>query len=181
MLRSGQPEEAKAEYRAVLQIQTRLVEDFPDVIDYRHALGKTLNNLAILLAKDGELDEARRMFALAIDHQLKAYQAVPTNREYATSLRNHYHSLGDLALVQKDHAAAAETASRLAQVRPDSADDAQLAARFFGRCVTLAEHDTQLSEDQRAALAQSYADQAMEHLREAVRRGLTNVKLLKDL
>jgi tetratricopeptide (TPR) repeat protein len=176
----GKHEEAKTEHRAVLQMRTRLVEDVPNAIDYWHGLANSLYSLAMLLAKDGELDEARRMYALAIDHQRKAYELVPTNGEYARSLRNNYHALGDLLLKLKDHAAAAETANRLAQVRPDSADDAQLAARFFGRCVTLASQDPQLSSEQRTALAQSYADQAMQHLHEAVRRGLTDPGRFKD-
>jgi hypothetical protein len=45
----------------------------------------------------------------------------------------------------------------------------------------LAKQDSQLSSEQSAALAQSYADQAMQHLHDAVRRGLTDVKQLKNL
>jgi tetratricopeptide (TPR) repeat protein len=173
-------EDAKAEYQAILQIRTQLVADFPEVVEYWHGLGKTQRDLAGLLAREGALDEARRAFLLAADHQRRAYEAVPTNREYARSLRNNYHALGDLLLKLKDHTATAETANLLAQVRPDSADDAQLAARFFGRCVTLAEQDPQLSSEQRTALARSYADQAMQHFHEAVRRGLTDLGRFKD-
>jgi len=45
--------------------------------------------------------------------------------------------------------------------------------------VTLAEKDGALSDDERQALAKSYADQAMEYLREAVRRGYKNAATLK--
>ena len=53
------------------------------------------------------------------------------------------------------------------------------AARVFGRCVALAEQDPALSAARRNELAQSYADQAVGNLREAVRRGFTNVGPLK--
>jgi tetratricopeptide (TPR) repeat protein len=178
---NGKPEDAKAEFRTVLQIQTQLVEEFPDVIDYRHGLANTLHHLAALTVNDGALEEARRMIELAIEHQLKAFQAVPTNQGYAGGLRKHYHGLGDLTLKQADHAATAEAANRLAQVHPHSADDAQYAARFFGRCITLAERDAKLFEDQRAALAQTYAEKAMEHLHQAVRLGYANVRLFREL
>jgi eukaryotic-like serine/threonine-protein kinase len=175
----GKPEEAKAEYRAALQTRTQLVEQFPGVTDYRHGLGQTLNNLAVLLTRNGELDEARRMYVLAIEHQLQACRAVPTNHSYADSLRNHYHGLVSVALKQKDHAATADAAAGLSQARPDVADDALRAARFLGYCISSAEQDTTLPESQREALMKSYADQAMESLREAVRRGLKDVKQLK--
>jgi hypothetical protein len=38
----------------------------------------------------------------------------------------------------------------------------------------------ELSEDERVALAQIYADRAMEHLREAVRRGFNNGAVIKS-
>jgi hypothetical protein len=82
-------------------------------------------------------------------------------------------------VVQKDHTALAHVAGKLAQIRPDVAADSELAARFFGRCKTLAEQDAAVSDDQRQTLAESYADQAMEHLQEAVHRGFKNVAALK--
>jgi hypothetical protein len=97
------------------------------------------------------------------------------------ALREHYHGVGDTALLQKDHAGAAEAADKLAQVRPDNASDSELAARFFGRCVSLAENDAGLSPAERESLAQRYADRAMEHLHEAVRRGHTKVASFKRL
>jgi len=174
-------EEAKDAHREALTSRRRLLEMSPADPGYLNGATTTLGFLARLFRKDGEVDEARRHYALAAEHQLQALLAAPANSGFARRLRNCYHGVGDTALLQKDHAAAADAAVKLAQVRPEVADDAQLAAQIFGRCATLAEQDSQLTESERQALAQSYADQAMEQLREAVRRGYDDVAALKSL
>jgi len=173
--------EAKAVYREALKSWLPLLEELPADTGCLTGTAQTFSSLAGLLKRDGEIEEARQLYALAAEHQLKAHQAVPTNSTYALYLRQDYHGLGDVALLLKDHATAAEAGGKLALVRPDVADDAQLAARILGRCVQLAELDMRLSEGERVALKQAYADQAMEHLREAVRRGYDKVALLKSL
>lgn len=171
--------QACAEYKQALEIRTQLLEQFPDVTDYRHGMGEILHNLGALLIKEGDLAEAGRMFSLAIEHQLQACRTVPQNANYARSLRNHYYGLASATLRQKDHAASSQAARQLAQALPDVADDPYRAARFLGRCIVLAEQDPKLDEPMRRAVAQSYVDQGMEHLREAVRRGYSNSRVLK--
>jgi tetratricopeptide (TPR) repeat protein len=173
-------DEAKDSDREAIHWYRQLVERPSPSARELNAAAVNYNNLAWALRKDGEIDEARRNYALAVEHELKAFQIAPTNAKIALFLKQDYQGLGDMALVQKDHAAAADAASKLAKVRPDNAADAELAARFFGRCVTLAEQDTQLSEDERRALAKSYADSSIEHLREAVRRGHKDAAALRS-
>jgi tetratricopeptide (TPR) repeat protein len=168
-------------YREALPLWLPLVEQSSPSPRDLSGLATTHHYLAALLRKDGAIEEARQHYALAVEHELKVLQAVPNSAKHAGSLFELYHGLGDMALLRKDHAGAAEAADKLAQVRPDNAADAELAARFFGRCVRLAEKDLQLSETERVNLAQSYADRAMEHLRETVRRGYGKVASLKSL
>jgi tetratricopeptide (TPR) repeat protein/predicted Ser/Thr protein kinase len=174
-------DEAKAREREAIPLYAQLMESSPDRLRYRTNAAINLNNLASLLRKDGEIDEARRCYAQAAECHDKALQIAPGNATYAQALREDYHGVGDMALLQKDHAGAAEAADKMAQVRPDNATDAELAARFFGRCVTLAEQDPALSKTGRQTLAVSYADRAMEYLREAVCRGYDKVASLKSL
>jgi tetratricopeptide (TPR) repeat protein len=184
LLAMKRPAEAKEIHRQTLELRKRLLEDFPDDPSYLRGSAATMNHLADSLRKDGEIDEARRLYAQAVELELKAQSVEPWYATYSESLkalREHYHGVGDMALLQEDHAGAADAADKLAEVRPDNAGDAELAARFFGRCVTLATNDSGLSQAERESLAQRYADRAMEHLHEAVRRGHTKVASFKRL
>jgi hypothetical protein len=50
---------------------------------------------------------------------------------------------------------------------------------MFTQCLSLAEHDSQLSEADRKALAQTYADRAVATLRQAVKNGYKKVAHMK--
>jgi tetratricopeptide (TPR) repeat protein len=176
--RLKRPAEAKALNRQAIPLYERLIELAPTYPRYLSNAAVNLNNLASLLRKESEFGEARELYSQAVSYLLKAIQAAPGNARYLQLLQQGYHGEADMALAQKDHAGVAEIAPKLARVRPDNATDAELAARFFGRCVVLAENDEALSEPQRRELARSYADRAMDNLREAVRRGYTNVDAL---
>ena len=71
-------------------------------------------------------------------------------------------------------------AADLARVAFDPAGDAYKAAGFFARCVPLAEKDDKLPEARRKELAQSYAEQALAALRQAVAKGYKDVAHLKS-
>jgi serine/threonine protein kinase len=184
LLAMKRPAEAREVHRETMELRIRLLEEFPDDPGYLRGSAATMNHLADSLRNDGEIDEARRLYAEAVELELKAQSLEPFYATYTESLkalRDHYHDLASTALLQKDHAAAADAADKMCKVRPDNAADAQSAARLVGRCVALAEQDLQLSEDDRRALAQSYADESMRHLHEAVRRGYKNDAALRTL
>jgi hypothetical protein len=69
----------------------------------------------------------------------------------------------------------------VAHVRSSAADYIHWAAHYLGRCVVLAERDAKIPESDRKVLAQSCADEAMENLHEAVRRGFNDFNRLKTL
>jgi tetratricopeptide (TPR) repeat protein len=165
------PAEAAAVHRQTLELRMQLLAKFPEDPGYLSGVSITLAMLAHLKGKEGKTDEARQLYTRAVAYQLKAHQAMPTDAAFSDPLQRCYHGLADMTLLQRDHVGAAEAAGRLALVRPKNAADAHLAAKIFGRCVRLAEQDRKLAEAERETLAQSYADRAMEHLREAVRRG----------
>ncbi|MBI3465968.1 MAG: protein kinase [Planctomycetes bacterium] len=170
--------EAEDEFEQAIAVHKQLVVDFPSIPEYRNSLAVGLCALGRMLGNEGKAEQARLLLAQAIEHQLVAVTATPDSPTYAKILQQCFHIFADLSLRQQDHAATAEAADRLAQVRPDVAEDAYLAGKFLGRCVTLVEQDSKLREDQRQPVSRAYADRAVEHVREAIRRGFTDFNLL---
>jgi serine/threonine protein kinase len=143
--------------------------------------GRGIANFATLLQKAGEYDESRKIYLQAAEIQSQAIKAAPANLSYPVALWNTYFQLASLGRQLKDHAATADIARTLADVRPTNSEDAVWAARYFGRCVVMAQQDLKLTESEREDLAHSYADRAMEFLHEAVRRGYQDTANLPKL
>lgn len=174
-------QEAKAVYRETLPFWRELLDDSRFPADHRSEAARGISKMAALLKKDGDIAEARQLYTLAAEHQLQAIHDAPTATSFADYLRKDYFELADIGRLLKDHAATAAAAHKLGEVRPESADDAHWAARYFGRCIGYAKQDARLSEDERQALAQSYAEEAMKYLHEAVRRGYQDAAALQTL
>jgi hypothetical protein len=100
-----------------------------------------------------------------------------------SSLRNYFCENRQLfaatLLELGEHAGAAEAAADLARVAYEPAGDAYKAACFFSRCVPLVEKDAKLPEAQRKELAKTYADRALEALRQAVANGYKDTANMK--
>jgi serine/threonine-protein kinase len=175
----GKRDEALEGFQQAVHVWRPLLAEFPNLHTHRGTMASHLNSLALLLRGVGKLDQARSVHEEAVEHRRKLLEGSPTDRFHAASLVGYYRDFGDTIAVQKDHTGLAHVAGKLAQIRPSVAADSELAAKFLGRCVTLAEQDSALADDQRQTLARSYADQAIEHLQEAVRRGFKNVAALK--
>ncbi len=170
LLAVGKPTEAKAEYHQALKLNAQLIEQFPEELAHRYRQGRTLIGLAHVLRSVGELAEARRLFVQALE-DLQALRTSPDQPFYRQILRDHYTGLAQTTCWLKDHAATAEASARLAQVRPEVAQDAQTAARMLALCVPLAEQDAKLPQARRQQLVRSYGEQATGYLREAFKRG----------
>jgi hypothetical protein len=55
-----------------------------------------------------------------------------------------------------------------------------IAAAYLARCAALAEADSSLTEKERKARAQAFADRAMDHLHKAVQRGFASAETLRS-
>lgn len=148
---------------------------------YLAEAARGISNFAALLQKGGELEESRKIYLQAAEFQSQAIKAAPANLSYPGTLWKIYFDLASLSRQLKDHAATADIARKLAAVRPANSEDAVWAARYFGRCVVMAQQDRGLSETEREDLAHSYADRAMEFLHEAIRRGYQDTANLPKL
>ena len=64
-------------HQQALTLREGLVQDFPDNSWYVAGLGSTVNNLGVLLAKQGQNREAQEMFERAVGYSAEAYSKSP--------------------------------------------------------------------------------------------------------
>jgi tetratricopeptide (TPR) repeat protein/predicted Ser/Thr protein kinase len=177
--RLGQPAEAEEAFHQALAVEQKLVDEARAIPDYQSALGGILDNLATLRRDRGQLAEARRLLEQALPCHLSARKARPAHAQYRQFLRNHYVVLAETLLRQREHGGAAKTAAELPRLLPDNPREYVLAASFLARCVPLATQDSALPAEQRPDLAEKYASEAVDLLRQAVLRGYRNLNEIK--
>jgi serine/threonine protein kinase/Flp pilus assembly protein TadD len=97
----GELSEAEAPYRAALELQKQLVDEFPGRLDYRHDLGRShrylgslLNSLNRIKEAEAEYDEAIRLGQQLTDESNQA--------QYRADLGDGIHSLALLLLKDTD-------------------------------------------------------------------------------
>jgi serine/threonine-protein kinase len=148
----------------------RLVDENQGGPDCQSELGLTLNNLALVAYNRQDANEAKRLLNEAIRHQRSAWGANPNNPSVQQRLRDHYQGLAWVQLDLKDHAAAAAAARELVKSVPQGWDTYHRAAGYLARCAALAEEDQ--------ALANAYAQEAVELVSKAVAEGLADASKL---
>jgi serine/threonine protein kinase/tetratricopeptide (TPR) repeat protein len=163
-------------YDKSLQLYSHLAERFPAVPTYVSEFGATLSNLAMLRLNQNNLDEAQQLLQRAIECQQSALRMNPHNTFYHTNLSNHYAILMDVNVRKGEHRAASDFAARLAAQRLENAEDAYDAGRGLAQCAALANIDKNLDESARNELVAKYSGQAITFLRDAVKRGLTDLE-----
>jgi tetratricopeptide (TPR) repeat protein len=140
-----------------------LKDRFPNMALYKMQLGTALTQWSGLLRKSGELAKAGDALREALDLHQEVRQAMPKNLVLSRFLRLDYLEQGDLYVAQKDHVQAAEAARKVVSFVSDRDVDGLVGpARILARCTALTTDSQQ---------ARAYADQAMVHLKEAVKRG----------
>jgi tetratricopeptide (TPR) repeat protein len=175
----GKADEAARAYRAALKELVRLVAEQPLVPDFQNDLANNLVNLAWLRNATKDWREAQKHLERARPHHEAALRADPRNIKYRRFYCNNLLALSVSLLGLGDHAAAAETASKLAQCTFDPRADSYDSGCLLSRCIPLGEKDTRLSESKRKELVKTYADQAMDRLRQAVKAGWKDAAHMK--
>ena len=170
--------EAGVEFRQALALREKLIRDFPEVRNNRVDLAGARHNLAMVLAKDkGAQAEARALYQQAIDLQQQELAHNPQNSLARRYLGNHHFKLSELCLDMGDHATTALHALKLAQLNPQQGAQVT-AASLLARCVPLVLNGPATAE--RANVAESYARQAVELLRQALAIGFKELQKVKD-
>jgi tetratricopeptide (TPR) repeat protein len=152
-------------------IQRRLVTDSPGVAAYQGDLAGTLKVAACACQALGQGVKARKLLEEAVSHHRAAFTADGENVRYRNGLYRDYELLAECLLGLGEHRAAARAALELPRLYPAGRQAHFTAARLLALCATLAARETRPAAAERAAIVQSYADQAMEQLRAEMRHG----------
>ena len=92
----GRNEEARTGYRTAVDIRQKLVEQFPDVQQYRQDLANSHNNLAIVLRTLGKPEESHAEYDAALVIQKNLVEQFPAVHAYREKLANSHGNLGIL-------------------------------------------------------------------------------------
>jgi tetratricopeptide (TPR) repeat protein len=179
LLQTTKPHDAEKAYRQARTLFEKLANGFPDVPDHQSHLAGTLHNLARLVRGRGEWADARQLLGKAVAHQQAALESNPKHPTYRRLLGTHYQDLAETLVQLGEHAEAARAAADALPFFPDSARDLYNSACYLARCVPLAEEDAKLAEEKRKELAQTYADRAVDLLRQALQKGFRDAAQLK--
>jgi serine/threonine protein kinase len=168
---------AEEEYRKAIALRQKLLEELPALPSSHRELAAPLLNLGILLMKRGQLDEARQLIERAHGLIRKAYSASP--RVYETDMRKSCSILRDILALLADHAGLTELARERAKLGPEAGIATYNAACYFARAMPMAEKDARLPAEKREHLVQSYGDEAVKYLRQAVSQGFRDLEHMK--
>jgi tetratricopeptide (TPR) repeat protein len=176
---TGRPKAAESDWRSALELWQQLAIELPPDPDTQYWLAATLSNLAILHNQRREFEAAVPLLERARAHVRAALGKRPKDRSFRELYRDYLIDLAQTQLGLADHARVGVVAAEIVRFGYEPAIDTYNAACSLERCVTLAEKDAALSEAKRKELAQSYSQQAMALLHQAVARGFKDVALMK--
>jgi tetratricopeptide (TPR) repeat protein len=178
------PAAARRRLRDALAQRRQRVADAPNEPACQHELAETLRELAEILSlrPDSQADyrAAKELLQEALIYQQNALKARPQEPAYRLGLRKNLLDLTQIYCALGDHVKAAETTAQLARAAVEPAEDVANVAYSLVRCMQTAEEDAQLPQAQRKELAQTYRQQALTTLRQAVRNGYRDTARLKD-
>jgi len=180
LLESRNPLAAKQIYHQARDAQESVLSLFPDVPEYRLALGRTLHSLSGLHFKQAEHVDARRLMEQAIPHHRAALEFNRRNQAGRDYLRDDYGVLTVVLVELREHDAAAKAALELPRLVPDQATEYLRAAAFLARCVELATKDERLTVADRERRAEEYGGEAAAVLRQGVQAGHISDPALLD-
>jgi eukaryotic-like serine/threonine-protein kinase len=176
----GKRDAAEREVRSAVTQMERVVTENPQVPDFHNLLAATLWLLADLRSRAGDAAEARIILQKARPHHAAALGANPRDLSYQRFYRDNLSALSDACHAVGDHAASVAAAQQLAGCAFDPVLNTHKGACYVARAILLAEKDNMLSEARRHELAKTYADQAMDLLRQAVAKGYKDAARMKQ-
>src|SRR5262249_2031732 len=91
---AGNPAEAEKKFEAAIALYQGLVEEYSQVFEYRHKLGRVQGYFAALLLDQDRLPEAHQLLQQAIRHQRIAQAMDPNHSRNRYDLSESYRQLG---------------------------------------------------------------------------------------
>jgi eukaryotic-like serine/threonine-protein kinase len=84
--RAGRSEDAQKAYREAVDMRIALVQDHPDVLEYRASLATTADNFAVFCYDRGEFDLSQKYFEHALAQSERLVSDYPNQPDYQSSL-----------------------------------------------------------------------------------------------
>jgi serine/threonine-protein kinase len=172
--RSGSAQDADARFRDAVGVLEGLVEQFPQVPEYRSDLGAALQYLATNQLSLNQHSEAVRLLERSITEQRVALHSSPANPDFRTFLLEAYRVLNTALCERKesgDHAQLAEAADALDRLLPGEATAAFRSALMLDASAVMAASDPTVGEAARKHLLETRTDLALERLKQAIKDG----------
>jgi hypothetical protein len=183
LFESGQLHDADLAYRRALAVLERLAEDFRHVPQYRHELAIACVNVGTVLLGSKRTAQRAREDEELCRKAVRLEQAVVTEcpgvAKYRRGLVFSLRYLARTLLQRGEHAEAARAAVETVPASGSGPRDEWETACLLGRCIQLVRVDGTLPLPRREAVEQKYADQAIDHLRRAIRKGFRDEQRLK--
>lgn len=90
LLRDTDPKRAQQLYKNSLALRVGLVEQFPDMLDYRQEMATSLNNIAIAMLAAGDAAHAHQAFDEALQYQERLVSLTPLDKDFRRELASSY-------------------------------------------------------------------------------------------
>jgi eukaryotic-like serine/threonine-protein kinase len=176
----GKPADAEAAFRVAIKVQQRLADEHPTVPDYRRDLAGSHHCLGVLLhGRLGKPAEAAAQFRAALKDFQRLADEHPTAPGYRKSVAGTLGKLAAVLVALGDREALLALARRYEAGVAQRHEDLWNAACLVSKCVQLVRQDTRLPETRREHLARTYAEQAVDLLRQAVKAGWRDTARLR--
>jgi eukaryotic-like serine/threonine-protein kinase len=180
---------ARTNYAAAEEVLRKLSGQVPDNPTILHRLALARLNLSAPLRHTGEVEGAQDLVAQAFEALRNALRISPEDNQLADTLITLYSARWLLCRDRGDHAGIAETARAMAAESLEPADQARLLHRSAfaaTQAFVTAGADTDLTDDQRAAIQTTYAELAADLTKQSYQAGsrytdLNKIENLKPL
>jgi serine/threonine-protein kinase len=175
----NKPAEAEKSWLRALELREKLVQAFPSAPSFRLELVGALNDIGNRVMPNQKFDLAKAVYTKAVEHLRELTREPGTAPQMWSNLYLMQLNLAASLVGLKDHAGACRVVRELApELKPKERQDHRAAA-ILARCVELAQRDGGLAQEKRQELAGSYADQAVNLLRQAISNGFSDVEFLR--
>jgi eukaryotic-like serine/threonine-protein kinase len=172
--------EAEQALRRAADLRSVLTQETPTEAWQFIQLGNLLAELARLAADRGDMAAVRRLEEQALSSKRAGLALAPRNADSVESTSTTHSALIETLIRLREHEDAARAVSELISFSSDSAPQCFRAGSFLARCVPLPAADARLTDARRIELAKTYADRAVELLREAKKMGHQDIEALKS-
>lgn len=177
----GREDEAEGSFRDSAENYRILAGDSPDIADYRHRAGISLERTGRLRKKAGDAAGARECFAANVVFQRKALDIQPENKTYRAALAEGLDLSGNAFLEAGEAKAVMAVAGEITRVSPDGWREHERAARMMAVAYGLFRDNTAMRQEERAGMMEMAVVSATGILRRSFELGNPGtVDLLAD-